>query len=171
MKEELAAALAARRELGEQYEDHVAAALAERIDSLIDQRVQAAMDQTRKQAKSDSEAFLKVAMPVLGFGVPLTIVGAIVAGADGFYVVVAMIFVINVLWLWRSRQSCFATDLSARLLCPTREANVDSSKSQVCPLLIEDAEPCKEALCTFTLATTSGTEFPHRPAAAPHLQA
>ena len=42
------------------------------------------MNQTRKQAKSDSEAFLKVAMPVLGFGVPLTIVGAIVAGADGF---------------------------------------------------------------------------------------
>ena len=82
LKEELAAALAARRELGEQYEDHVAAALAERIDSLIDQRVQAAMDQTRKQAKSDSEAFLKVAMPVLGFGVPLTIVGAIVAGAE-----------------------------------------------------------------------------------------
>ncbi len=103
LKEELAAALAARRELGEQYEDHVAAALAERIDTLIDQRVQAAMDQTRKQAKSDSEAFLKVAMPVLGFGVPLTIVGAIVAGADGFYAVLAMIFVINVLWLWRSR--------------------------------------------------------------------
>ena len=45
--------MAARRELGEQYEDHVAAALAERIDSLIDQRVQAAMNQTRKQAKSD----------------------------------------------------------------------------------------------------------------------
>ena len=103
LKEELAAALAARRELGEQYEDHVAAALAERINTLIDQRVQAAMDQTRKQAKSDSEAFLKVAMPVLGFGVPLTIVGAIVAGANGFYAVLAMIFVINVLWLWRSR--------------------------------------------------------------------
>ena len=76
--------MAARRELGEQYEDHVAAALAERIDSLIDQRVQAAMNQTRKQAKSGSEAFLKVAMPVLGFGVPLTIVGAIVAGSEGF---------------------------------------------------------------------------------------
>ena len=42
-------------------------------------------------------------MPVLGFGVPLTIVGAIVAVADGFYAVLAMIFVINVLWLWRSR--------------------------------------------------------------------
>ena len=103
LKEELAAALAARRELGEQYEDHVAAALAERIDSLIDQRVQAAMDQTRKQAKSDSEAFLKVAMPVLGFGVPLAIVGAIVAGSEGFFAVLGMIFVINVLWLWRSR--------------------------------------------------------------------
>ncbi len=103
VKEDLAAAVAARRELGEQYEDHVAAALAQRIETFIDERVEAAMERTRRQAKSDSEAFLKVAMPVLGFGIPLAIVGAIVAGSNGFLAVLGMIFLINVLWLWRSR--------------------------------------------------------------------
>ena len=103
VKEDLAAAVAARHELGEQYEDHVAAALAQRIESYIDERVEAAMERTRKQAKSDSEAFLKVAMPVLGFGIPLSIVGAIVAGSNGFMAVLGMIFLINILWLWRSR--------------------------------------------------------------------
>lgn len=103
VKEDLAAAVAARRELGEQYEDHVAAALAQRLETYIDERVESAMERTRKQAKSDSEAFLKVAMPVLGFGIPLSIVGAIVAGSNGFLAVLGMIFVINVLWLWRSR--------------------------------------------------------------------
>ncbi len=103
VKEDLAAAVAARRELGEQYEDHVASALAQRIETFIDERVEAAMERTRRQAKSDSEAFLKVAMPVLGFGIPLAIVGAIVAGSNGFLAVLAMIFLINVMWLWRSR--------------------------------------------------------------------
>ena len=103
VKEDLAAAVAARRELGEQYEDHVAAALAQRIEAFIDERVEAAMERTRRQAKSDSDAFLKVAMPVLGFGIPLAIVGAIVAGSNGFLAVLGMIFLINVLWLWRSR--------------------------------------------------------------------
>ena len=103
LKEDLAAAVAARRELGEQYEDHVAAALSQRIEAFIDERVEAAMERTRKQAKSDSEAFLKVAMPVLGFGIPLSIVGAIVAGSNGFMAVLGMIFLINVIWLWRSR--------------------------------------------------------------------
>ncbi len=103
LKDELAAAVAARRELGEQYDDHVAAALAQRIEALVDERVEAAMIRARKQAKADSEAFMKVALPVLGFGIPLAIVGAIVAGSEGFLAVLAMIFLINVLWLWRSR--------------------------------------------------------------------
>ena len=103
LKDELRAAVAARRELGEQYDDQIAEALVERIDSHVNERVEAAMSQARTQAKSDAEAFLKVAMPVLGFGVPLVIVGAIVAGANGFYAVLGMVFLINVLWLWRSR--------------------------------------------------------------------
>ncbi len=103
LKDELAAAVAARRELGEQYDDHVAAALAQRIEALIDERVEAAMTRARTQAKADSEAFMKVALPVLGFGIPLAIVGAIVAGSNGFMAVLLMIFLINVLWLWRSR--------------------------------------------------------------------
>ena len=103
IEEDLAAAVAASRELGEQYEDHVASALAQRIEKYIDERIAAAMERTRKQARSDSEAFLKIATPVLGFGIPLAIVGAIVAGSNGFWAVLAMIFLINVLWLWRSR--------------------------------------------------------------------
>ena len=103
LKEELAAALAAHRELGDQYKDHVAAALAERIDFPY-RSARAGRNEPNTQAgEVGLRTFLKVAMPVLGFGVPLTIVGAIVAGADGFYVVLAMIFVINLLWLWRSR--------------------------------------------------------------------
>lgn len=100
VKEDLAAAVAARREVGEQYEDHVAAALAQRIETFSDERVEAAMGRTRKRAKSDLEAFLKVATPVLGFGIVLSIVGAIVAGSNGFLAVLGMIFLINAIWLY-----------------------------------------------------------------------
>ncbi len=103
LKDELRSTVATRRELGEHYDDHIVAALMERIDSHINERIEVAMIQARTQARSDAEAFLKVAMPVLGFGVPLVIVGAIVAGANGFYAVLGMVFFINVLWLWRSR--------------------------------------------------------------------
>ena len=103
VQEDLAAAVAARRELGEQYEDHVAAALMQRIERYIDERVAAAMERAHKRAKADAEAFLKVATPVLGFGIVLSIVGAIVAGSNGFLAVLGMIFLINVIWLWRSR--------------------------------------------------------------------
>ncbi len=103
LKDELGLAVSARRELGEQYDDEVVEALAERIDSLIDKRVQAALGKSRKQSKSDAKTFLAVAMPTMGLGIPLLAIGAGVAGAGGFYAVLAMIFLINAMWFLRSR--------------------------------------------------------------------
>ena len=103
LKDELGLAVSARRELGEQYDDEVVEALAERIDSLIDERVQAALGKSRKQSKSDAKTFLAVAMPTMGLGIPLLAIGAGVAGAGGFYAVLAMIFLINAMWFLRSR--------------------------------------------------------------------
>lgn len=103
LKDELGLAVTARRELGEQYDDEIVEALAERIDSLIDKRVQAALGKSRKRNKADARAFLAVAMPTMGLGIPLLAIGAGVAGAGGFYAVLAMIFLINGMWLLRSR--------------------------------------------------------------------
>ncbi len=103
LKDELAAAMSAQHELGEQYHDQVAVALAERIESLIDERVEAATGALRERAKSNTDDFLKVTATVSAFGIPLAIVGAFAAGATGFFTVLAMIFVIHIVWLWRSR--------------------------------------------------------------------
>ena len=76
LRDELGLAVTARRELGAQYDDEVVEALAERIDSLIDKRVQAALRKSRKQSKSDAKTFLAVALPTMGIGIPLLAVGA-----------------------------------------------------------------------------------------------
>lgn len=103
LRDELGLAVTARRELGAQYDDEVVEALAERIDSLIDKRVQAALRKSRKQSKSDAKTFLAVALPTMGIGIPLLAVGAGLAGPGGFYAVLAMIFLINGMWFLRSR--------------------------------------------------------------------
>jgi hypothetical protein len=103
LKDELGLAVKTRRELGEQYEDEVVEALAERIETYIDQRVKAALAGKSKATKGDAKAFLAVAMPTMGIGIPLLAIGAGVAGAGGFYAVLGMIFLINVVWLLRSR--------------------------------------------------------------------
>lgn len=103
LKDELGLAVSARRELGEQYEDEVVEALAERIETMIDERVQAAMGKSRKQSKSDAKAFLAVAMPTMGVGIPLLLFASMSAGPAGVYAVLAMIFLINALWFFRSR--------------------------------------------------------------------
>lgn len=103
LKDELGLAVSARRELGAQYDDEVVEALSERIDSLIKEQVQKALDKSRKKSKSDAKTFLAVAMPTMGLGIPLLAIGAGVAGAGGFYAVLVMIFLINAMWLLRSR--------------------------------------------------------------------
>ena len=103
LKDELGLAVSARRELGAQYDDEVVEALAERIDLLIKEQVRNALDKSRKKSKSDAKTFLAVAMPTMGLGIPLLAIGAGVAGAGGFYAVLAMIFLINAMWLLRSR--------------------------------------------------------------------
>lgn len=103
LKDELGLAVSARRELGEQYDDEVVEALTERIKTLIDERVQTALGKSRKQRKADTKAFLSVVLPTMGLGIPLLAIGAGVAGAGGFYAVLAMIFLINAMWFLRSR--------------------------------------------------------------------
>ena len=103
LKEELAAALAARRELGEQYEDHVAAALAERIDFPY-RSARAGRNEPNTQAG-------EVGLRSLSQGGDACI--GLWRSADNcrrdrgrigrLFAVLGMIFVINVLWLWRSR--------------------------------------------------------------------
>ena len=78
-------------------------ALAERIETMIDARVQAAMGKSRKQTKADEKRFLSVAMPTMGIGIPLLIFASMSAGAGGIYAVLALIFLINALWFLRSR--------------------------------------------------------------------
>ena len=103
LKDELGLAVSARRELGAEYDEEIVDALAERIDSLIETRVQETLGKSRKRSKSDAKTFLAVAMPTMGIGIPLLAVGAGVAGAGGFYAVLAMIILINGMWFFRSR--------------------------------------------------------------------
>jgi len=84
--QEIAAALAARRELGPEYEDAIAASLAERVEREIAARVDAAVNPqpapvpaARAKRQHDTSSLTTVGVVSLVTGVPVT---GIVAGSS-----------------------------------------------------------------------------------------
>ncbi|MDA8369458.1 MAG: hypothetical protein M0026_06270 [Nocardiopsaceae bacterium] len=86
-KDEVAASLRASRELGPDYDDAVAAALAERIETTIDERIRHHLAaHARPPANAgvrSNTARMVLSIISLGLSLPLTIAGAAFAGAEG----------------------------------------------------------------------------------------
>lgn len=93
-REELDAILSARQELGAEYNDELADKLMERLDVLIDRRVE-----ERLQKEPNSTA-LSPAVPITSFvfAIPLTAIAAAMLGFRGVLVVWAAVIIVNILY-------------------------------------------------------------------------
>ena len=110
MRRDVEAALAARRELGPEYDDHVAAGLADRIDELVairlaDQRGEVSERQAeREDERSGRTQRFVLGMVSVGCGIPVT---GIIAGTDSGLVAMAVAWAgivgVNVAAAWRRR--------------------------------------------------------------------
>jgi hypothetical protein len=100
-REELSAAIEARRELGQELEPHVIDGFLERVGKAIDERV----DQRLKKRGSDgdSEGTIGLAVVSLLFGIPLTGIGAGTTGLAGLVVVWLGIVLVNFAYALRRR--------------------------------------------------------------------
>jgi len=88
-RDELAAVLEARRELGKEYEPALVESFIERLDRVIDARVQAGLaDRGRSDAdRAESQrGQMQLGIASLGFGIPLS---AIAGGTSGVWGLIA----------------------------------------------------------------------------------
>lgn len=114
-RDELAATLAARQELGPEYEQALVESLAERIGTTIDARIEARLAAARQavaapltQAPHPTQldrSHLALAMASLGMGIPLTAIAGGIAGVPGLVVAWAGIAVVNLAYALRSRRT------------------------------------------------------------------
>jgi hypothetical protein len=109
-REELEAALAARKELGRDYEPALVESFLDKIDQRIDARVDARVDERtkgmRKSDKAAGERQMVLGFVSLGTGIPITaIAGADDRGVAGIVVAWLGIAAINVAHALASRRS------------------------------------------------------------------
>jgi DNA-directed RNA polymerase subunit RPC12/RpoP len=106
-RDELAAALAARRELGERLEPQVVEAFLDRIERAIDARVDARLDERLRPARpggrEGEDGALPVAICSIVIGVPLTLLGALVGGLPVMIGVGATVALVNAAYAARAR--------------------------------------------------------------------
>ena len=92
--EELRASLAAREELGAEFEPQIVESFLERLDRQIDERVGARLAEHEEEAGGDSRDASDVAIWSLGFAIPLTGAAGGTAGVAGIIVVwIGIVFV------------------------------------------------------------------------------
>jgi hypothetical protein len=96
-KEELEAAIEARRELGTELEPQVVDAFVERIERRIDERVASRVGpRGRRDDRDERSASIGVALGSMGIGIPLTGIAAGTAGLAGLLVCWIGIVLVNV---------------------------------------------------------------------------
>jgi hypothetical protein len=98
-RDELNAAVEARRELGQELEPQVIEGFLERVGQAIDERV----DQRLKKREGDGEGTIGLAVVSLLFGIPLTGIGAGTTGLAGLVVVWLGIVLVNFAYALRRR--------------------------------------------------------------------
>lgn len=95
--EEIAAALAARRELGPEYEDAIAASLADRVEREIAARVEATRNPPKPERRqhdaqsSSDRASTWLALGSLVAGIPVTAIVAVTSHGNVFAIGVAWV--------------------------------------------------------------------------------
>jgi hypothetical protein len=102
-RDDVKAALAARRELGPDYDDAVADALVARVEAALEARGKT-LSKADKGAKAAQERALGMALGSLGIGVPLTAIAGGITGLPGIVTAWAGIAVVNVAYAWGQRR-------------------------------------------------------------------
>lgn len=102
-RDELAASLAARRELGPDYDAAFVEAVAERLERAVAARRPSAAE-SEKQDKADRAMALTVVCVSLGVSIPTTAIAVSQAGLPGLIVVWLAIVAINVAFALRPRR-------------------------------------------------------------------
>jgi hypothetical protein len=98
-REDLAAAVAVRNELGERMEPEVVDAFMARVESAMTARVDALLAQRLRgfpRARRDDGSALPLAICSLVFGIPLTAISAGIAGLPGLIACWAGIATVNI---------------------------------------------------------------------------
>ncbi len=92
-REELDAILSARQELGTEYNEELADMIMERLDDVIDRRVEERLQKAPKNS-------LSPAVPITSFvfAIPLTAIAASLVGIRGVLVVWAALIIVNILY-------------------------------------------------------------------------
>lgn len=103
-RDDVAAALAARRELGAEYEAEVVDTLTDRIDKAIDARVDARLAQRGAREKEGGEGAFWLALGSLGMGIPITGVAGGTGGLIGVLAAWIGIVLVNITYLVGSRR-------------------------------------------------------------------
>ena len=107
-REDLSAAVQARRELGPDYEAALVESFLERTERELDARVAALAEAASTSAKArrkQAENSLAVALGSLGIGIPLSGIAGGTGGLPGLVVAWAGIVGVNVAHAWGSRRS------------------------------------------------------------------
>ncbi|HZD01363.1 MAG TPA: hypothetical protein VFA46_14585 [Actinomycetes bacterium] len=98
-REELAAVLETRRELGEDYEHALVESLAERLDRVIDARVQARVAEHSRISRTEAasqRAKLQLGIASVALGIPISAIASSNAGVWGLLVAWGGIAAVNV---------------------------------------------------------------------------
>lgn len=106
LRAELDAALAARKELGPEYEEALVESFLDRLDSrLTDQRARRAVDAREQAAAARDRAreSMGLALGSLGIGVPLSGIAASNSGVWGLLITWAGILGVNLAHAWARR--------------------------------------------------------------------
>ncbi len=111
IRRDVEAALEARRELGPEYEDHIAAGLAERVEELAAYRtaelrteVERRQEDREDQQSARTQGFV-LGIVSLGAGIPITGIAAPIADVPGLVIVWAGIVGVNLAHAWSRRRT------------------------------------------------------------------
>lgn len=106
-RDDLTAALAARRELGPDYDDAFIETVVDRIEEVLDARTAAAPRPRSRPApgppRGDHDHRLALAVVSLLAAIPLSAIAVVNAGLPGLLLVMAGIVLINVTYTFRPR--------------------------------------------------------------------
>lgn len=83
IRQDLAATVEARRELGPEYEGELVASFVDRIDATVQRRVDAELDRRREGEESGAGSSFVVALASLGTGIPITAIAGGIAELPG----------------------------------------------------------------------------------------
>ena len=109
-RRDVEAALAARRELGAEFDDHIAAGLADRVEALVAYRAadrRGEVDATRVAVEAEKTAATRrfvLGIVSVGAGIPITAISAAMTDLPGLMVAWAGIIGVNVAHALGSRR-------------------------------------------------------------------